>query len=130
MLQLRGLARLEQRLIQQEQATREHRDFEGSALRELKTEAQEIKALATRTNGRVNQHDVEIAVIKRAEEEALRLEAARVKVVEEEHAAARKAQDDRRDARLGWRQGLAFSACGALVGAVGLAVIYLSGIAG
>jgi hypothetical protein len=130
MLQLRGLARLEQRLIQQEQATREHRDFEGSALRELKAEAQEIKALATRTNGRVNQHDVEIAVIRRAEEEALKLEAARVKAEEDRRAAKRKEAEDAKNRRVSLKQGLIFSLSGALAGAILLAVIYLSGITG
>lgn len=111
---LPGVSRLEALIEAQNTATESHRQFEGDALRSLQAETDEIKGLALRTNGRVNQHDVELAVMKKAEEQALIVEAARVKAVEVAKAS-----------RVSLRQGLQVAAFSLLGGAVVTALVYL-----
>jgi hypothetical protein len=112
-----GIGKLEARLAAQEQATREHREFEGSLLREMKAEVSETRELAKATNGRVNAHDVELGVIKEAERQAAIIQAAKVKAEEE----ARAVRDEARAARRSWWQNALMIGGGP----VGLVVGYL-----
>lgn len=107
-MRLPGVASLEAKLDEQNRLTEQHREFEGQALRALETKADTIQALAERTNGRVNGHDIQLAVIAKAEEQALIVEAART-----------KASADRQATSLSWRQ-LAVSA---VAGAVLLLIV-------
>lgn len=100
---LAGVERLEAQLHAQDRATAQHRTWEGEILSGIRAEAAEIKGLAESTNGRVDRHDLELAVIKKAEEEAIKLQAA--KVLAAETAKSR---------RVNLKQGLMFVITGAL----------------
>src|SRR5580693_7436279 len=84
-----GIGKLEARLDAQEQATAQHRAWEGDALRALKDETAEVKQLAVVTNGQVKAHTIELALIKRDEERAAEIEAARLKAAEVASASKR-----------------------------------------
>jgi threonine dehydrogenase-like Zn-dependent dehydrogenase len=112
-----GIGKLEARLDAQEQATREHRAFEGTALREIKGELSEVKTLAKSTNGRVNAHDVALGVIKEAERQAALIQAAKVKA----EGQAKAAKEAARAARRSWQQNVLMVGAGP----VGLVVGYL-----
>jgi hypothetical protein len=79
---LPGVNRLEALIEAQNSATAQHRTWEGDVLRDLKTEAEEIKSFAEATNGKVQKHTIELAVIDEAKKQALIVEAARVKAEE------------------------------------------------
>jgi hypothetical protein len=115
---LPGINRLEAQLEADRNATRDHRTWEGDALRAIKTEAGEIKDRVDATNGKVADHAIEIAVIKEAERQAAIMQAAKI---EADAVIVAK--------RLTWRQGLTFGAFGALASGIVLAIIYGSGIA-
>lgn len=107
-------------LEEQNRATEMHRQYEGDALRALQAEAEKIKALAVKTNGRVNEHDVQLAVIRKAEEQALIVDAART-----------KAEGDARATRLSWRQLVVSAVAGAvLLLVVSVIVFYLTNSGG
>lgn len=112
---LPGVNRLEALIEAQNTATEQHRAFEGESLRTLESEVGEIKTLAQTTNGRVNQHDIQLALIKRDEEQALTIEAARV-----------KAEEAARASHVSLKQGLEVAAFSLLGGGVVTAVIYLA----
>jgi hypothetical protein len=109
-MKLPGVASLEAKLDAQNAATMQHREYEGNVLGALQAEAVEIKTLAQRTDERVTKHDIELAVIKEAERQALIVEAART-----------KAETDRVSTRRSWKQ-LAVSA---VAGAAGLLIVSL-----
>jgi hypothetical protein len=112
---LAGIERIEAQLAAQERATREHREFEGEALRNLEARTERIEEKTTATNGKVKQHAIDIAVIQEAERQAAIIQAAKI-----------KAEEEARAKRLSWRQGLTVAATGALVGTGGLAVLYVT----
>jgi len=74
-----------------------------------------IKAQVTLTNGRVNNHDVEIAVIHEVQSQVAKILAAKT-----------KAESNKRDRRMTWKQGIVFAATGAVVASLGLFVVYLT----
>jgi hypothetical protein len=109
-----GIGKLEARLEAQEQATAQHRAWEGERLKAIEQTGEETRTLAQKTNGTVKDHTIELALIKRDEERATELEAARI-----------KAADVASSRRLTWRQGLTFAVVGAVVAGVLGSVSYL-----
>jgi hypothetical protein len=105
---LAGVDSIAATLEAQDAATAEHRIWEGERLRS-------IEALAVKTNGRVTKTELDLAVVKDREEQAAKLEAAKV-----------KGEEEARSRRLSWRQ-LAFSVLGGSVatGAI-TAALYLT----
>lgn len=113
-MRLPGVSSLEAKLDAQNAATQAHREFEGQALRALETKADTIQALAERTNGRVNAHDVQLAVMEKAEEQALIVEAARV-----------KARETAKASRVSLKQGLQVAAFTVLAGGIVTGIVSL-----
>ena len=112
-----GVNRLEALIEAQNTATEQHRNFEGETLRALETDVGEIKTLAQTTNGRVNEHDIQLALIKRDEEQAALMEAARL-----------KAAGDKKAANLSWWQLAVSGVAGAvLLLIVSIVVFYVTG---
>lgn len=61
---LPGVNELKAELHAQNEATKEHRVWEGEVLREIKADASEAKVIVKEMNGRVNDHEVELARLK------------------------------------------------------------------
>ena len=110
-----GIAEVEAKLEAQNAATAQHREWEGQRLRSIETTVDATQALAQATNSRVDQHDIDIAVIKKAEEQALVVQAAR-----------QKAEEETRNQRISLKQGLTIGLGSAVVGgafAIGAALL-------
>lgn len=112
---LPGVDALKAQLEEQNRATETHRQYEGDALRALQIETQQIKGFAEATNGKVQKHTIELAVIEEARKQAAIIDAAR------DLAANTKSAS-----RVSLKQGLEVAAFSLLGGGVVTAVIYLA----
>jgi uncharacterized protein with GYD domain len=111
-----GIDRLTATLDAQNIATAQHREWEGKTLHDITTRIKETRAFAEETNGKINQAAIDIAVIQEAERQAAIIQAAKL-----------KAEEDAKNRKVSWQQGIVFAISGAaMTGVLGTLGLWLA----